>query len=667
MKLLKANLVNFRRFIEEEINLNLGLNVFVGRNNSGKSTVLEAIGLALNYPGMGGIELNKAFDTGTCVVRLLLTLDQEEWSKIIKLVRHEFVGRDEPKLALSQENLEKLVGVKIVDEWKASFSEGRRTSASRTFSFSNPEDSTQFDAGVRNVVQRALSFLAGQNLVQLFASTTYLSTERRLQGREAWIPFNQLIGRENAQEFVRNRLLNLKRKSPEKFQELKTKILSVFDMEDIDVDLNWDTGELNFVIKDRRKEYDINEMGGGTRSFIFLFSYLYFSGMDIALIDEPDINMHPLLVKDLVDFFRILSKDTQLILTSHNKAFIDCLNEEEIYRVEHFDDIGSKVRRLDSQSDRWSLLEHLGISLSGSEKAEGTFAKLVVFTEGPSDVEYIEKFANKIGKHEQFLEYKPLCIPIEGSAKRRNKVDPIIFDKIWKDRLGVPAPIFLILDKDESTQQEITKDVELFGESRIHYLNRREIENYMLNPKAILELLREKSKRYGRNEDVVIGLKNMTEDDILRKLSELIEEGRLQHKVRMLRFLKRLHPLRFISYEDVSGLIEESYSKADEHIVEHLLLKFYEKVSEQSKEEMLQTLQKVTENLAKEWDNNKLLLCSGKDLFTLINKWTEKEYGITLSPKDVIDYLDHVDDEIVQLINKILSSSERIEGKLKQA
>lgn len=663
MKLLKIKFVNFRRFAEEEIILNPGLNVFVGLNNSGKSTILEAIGLALKYPRVGGIELNRALDTGTCIVNLLLTLDQEEWSKAIKLVGHEFRERDELKFALSSETLEKLVGVQVVSQWNGSFSEGRHTRASITFSVVNPENLNQFGNGIRDIVQKALSALNRQNIIQLFRSTTNLSTERRLQKGEVWIPHNELVSREggDAPEFIRNRLLALKRSAPEKFQELKAKILSVFDLDDFDVDLNWDTGVIDFIIEYQGKRYYIHEMGGGTRSFILLFSYLYLTGMDVALIDEPDINMHPNLVGDLVEFLRTLSKDTQLFLTSHNKAFMDHLNEREIYRVEYFDDMGSKVRRLDTQSDRWSLLEHLGIPLTGSEKAEGTFAKLIVFTEGSSDIEYIEKFAGKMGKHQEFQKHKPLFIPIRGRAKRRNKVDPEILDTIWNDRLGVRAPFLLVLDKDESTQEEIKRDIDLFGENRIHYLNKREIENYMLDPKAILNLMRDKVEKYGRNENLIARLKQTTEEDISKKLSELIEKGHLRHKARMLRFLRKFQRFRFVPYEDMSPLIAESYGRNNDYIVKNLRLTFFEKVSEQPQEEMYKALEKVTQELDREWDNNKLLLCSGKDLFTLINKWAEEEYRVTFSPKDVIDYLDRVDKDIAQLVNKILTSGEELE------
>ncbi len=658
MKILKIKLVNFRRFIEEEIYLNPGINVFAGRNNSGKSTILEAIGLALSYTGMGGIELNKTVDTGTCVINLLLTFEQEDWSTAIKLVRHEYRGKDEIKLALSSETLEKLAEIQINIDWTKSFAEGIPTNTSRIFRI-DPLDLNGLDMGVRTIIQRTLNVLNAQNIVQLFRSTTYLSTERRLQPNEKWMAYNQLITMPDANAYIRNRLLNLKRKNLKKYEELRDQIVSIFGIENIDINLNWDTGELDLIITDRGKGYDIGEMGSGTKSFIYLFSYLYLSGMDIALVDEPEINMHPILIGELVDFFRTLSKETQLILTSHNKFFMDPLNDDEIYRVEHFDDIGSKVQRVDSQLDRWSLLDHLGVTLSTSEKAEGTFSKITVFTEGISDIEYIKKFAVKMGKKQEFLKNKPLFISIEGSTKRRNKVDPEILDEIWGEKVGGAAPFLLILDRDELTQDEIDKDIAHYGEKRIHHLSRREIENYMLDPEAILKLLLERAERYGRQEDIIDRLKEMTEEDISMKMSELIEKGRLRNKVRMLRFLKKFYHLRFLPYDDMSNFIERSHDKTDEFIVQGLSLQFFEKASKISKEDIYTILENVTMELEEEWEEKKLILCPGKDLFNLINGWTEEEYKITFPPTDVIDYLDHVDDDITNLINKILIGSTR--------
>jgi len=227
----------------------------------------------------------------------------------------------------------------------------------------------------------------------------------------------------------------------------------------------------------------------------------------------------------------------------------------------------------------------------------------------------------------------------------------------------VSAPFLLLLDKDESTQEEMKSDIRLYGENRVHYLSRREIENYMLDPKAILKLLRAKAEKYGRSEDLIKRLKEMTENDISKKMNGLIKEGHLQHKVRMLRFLKKLTPLRFIPYKDMSRLIEESRDKNIDYIIKALLLKFYEKVSQQREEELSKTLEKVTEDLNKEWDDNKLLLCPGKDLFALINGWTEEAFQITFSTKEVIDYLDRVDEDIVHLINKILVSGKELEAQ----
>ena len=48
MKISKVRIVNFKKFKDEFVfELNDGINILVGDNNSGKSTVLEAVHLAL--------------------------------------------------------------------------------------------------------------------------------------------------------------------------------------------------------------------------------------------------------------------------------------------------------------------------------------------------------------------------------------------------------------------------------------------------------------------------------------------------------------------------------------------------------------------------------------------------------------------------------------------
>jgi len=655
MKLQKIKLTNFRRFLDEEIILNPGLNVFVGPNNSGKSTILEAIGLNLSYPSMlGEVQLNKSVDTGTCVAEITLTLDQEEWRKALNLVRHEFRGREEFKLVLSSETLDRLPSAPITGRWQASFSEGRRTSAQRIFSFSKPNGLNTFDPAMRNVVKRALAFLGGQNLIQLFRSTTLLTTERRSQtAKERVIFFNALTGRVDINKYVRNRLYYLKERSSRQYDDLKQKIISIFDLEDFDVSLNLDTGMIDMTIVQNGKSYDINEMGGGTRSFLLLFSHLYLSGMDIAIIDEPETNMHPLLVQKLVTFLRTISKGTQLILTSHNETLIRELYLSELYRVEYIEDKGSKVRKLDTSTDFDALLELLGVYPSRLERAESRFTRILVFTEGDSDKLYIERFAERSGKLDELRRVKPTFWPLGGKRNLYRYVNPDFIETLT----GVRTPILLVLDRDEDFAREIQEVEEKIGKKRLHYLKKREIESYLLDPKAILKCMKKEAEM--RDPATQEAVKQLTGMQIKEKLSYLADK--LKRKVILIRFLKRVLPLRFFYLKEMGTFVKEHLTKSNEEIVRDISANLYSKITGVPPKDLFEFLIEQEKILSERWnEETKLDLCPAKDLFTEINKWIGSEYGISISKIDIIDEMEKVNEDIIEIINKICNPTSLI-------
>jgi len=82
--------------VDVTIPLNRSLTVFVGRNNSGKTNVLQAIGLALDIPiPFTGKYLNKRCgDTGTSEIKLVVQLTPKEWINAIHLVQHDVETTD---------------------------------------------------------------------------------------------------------------------------------------------------------------------------------------------------------------------------------------------------------------------------------------------------------------------------------------------------------------------------------------------------------------------------------------------------------------------------------------------------------------------------------------------------------------------------------------------
>lgn len=382
MQLLSINFTNFRRFKEETINFNSGINLFVGPNNAGKSTIIEAISIAFGFgTKLGAIQLNKEERTGTCSFILSLKFNADEWKKSLLLLPVE--QRDDEHFPnLEQDELfNNLSEIPLNITWRASYAEGRRTSERRTLAISDEADLSDITPEHRPFVTNAIVRLRGQNLRVLFDTITVLPVERRIQsGSERILYYNDFVNRQEDIKNVRNRLFHVKQRTPELYLDLRNKILEVFNFQDFDVELDFNTGNVEFTITRGDTSFDLNEMGSGTQSFILLFSHIYLSGLDVAIIDEPEVNLHASLVKKLADFLRTISETTQLILTSHNEVFIKEFELNETFRVEYLNEPRqSKVQKLDYQNEQDSLLEMLGVDLTPLDRAETRFSNIKVF------------------------------------------------------------------------------------------------------------------------------------------------------------------------------------------------------------------------------------------------------------------------------------------------
>jgi hypothetical protein len=83
----------------------------------------------------------------------------------------------------------------------------------------------------------------------------------------------------------------------------------------------------------------LSEESRGTQNFIEMFPRIKYA-LDrghIAIIDELDSDLHPLLVPEVFRWFHDPERNpcgAQLFLTAHNTGLMDCLEKEEIYLTE---------------------------------------------------------------------------------------------------------------------------------------------------------------------------------------------------------------------------------------------------------------------------------------------------------------------------------------------
>jgi predicted ATPase len=92
-------------------------------------------------------------------------------------------------------------------------------------------------------------------------------------------------------------------------------------------------GTLSMTWSDRHfsEPIYIHELSEGTLRFLWLATLLQSQNLTtITLIDEPEISLHPELLKHLVDLMREASKRTQLIVATYSDRLIRFLEPEEI-------------------------------------------------------------------------------------------------------------------------------------------------------------------------------------------------------------------------------------------------------------------------------------------------------------------------------------------------
>jgi len=196
--------------------------------------------------------------------------------------------------------------------------------------------------------------------------------------------------------------------------------------------------------------------------------------------------------------------------------------------------------------------------------------------------------------------------------------------------------MWFVTDRDESTDAEIGRMIErLGGRAKLKVLPKREIENYLLESRAIATFLEEKQKAGG------ISSPKPTPEDVERVLNE--EAKGLRDEVIRLRLERRLLTPVFLRTRANTGTIEERINSAIKALGERLQQVEGEKAS-------------IVGEIDKSWPARALDYVPG----TLLLERVAKRFGVSFS-KDKGDserLARHmrsasVDYELKELLNEI--------------
>jgi energy-coupling factor transporter ATP-binding protein EcfA2 len=226
-------------------------------------------------------------------------------------------------------------------------------------------------------------------------------------------------------------------------------------------------------VKERGRPLDIANIGSGSLQVLMLLAFFYARPATILLLDEPDAHLHIILQNEVYDLLRKAAyrRDCQLIIATHSEVLLDSTDPSRVIAM-----LGAKVKRLIKPVDRDQLREALK-RLRNVELMLGDEIKAVLYVEGESDERILREWA-KILKHpaQKFLDH-PFIHYLGGRSLKEAK------DHFFALRAAFPGMRALCIidgDNQEQPDQEM-----ITGGLKVLRWRRYEIENYLLIPDAI--------------------------------------------------------------------------------------------------------------------------------------------------------------------------------------
>jgi len=648
MKLREIRIQNFKS-IENATVENIGdIDIFSGRNNSGKTAIFEAVTNLLGcpiYPQVQHVTLSpklfsgKKFQEKKMETTLVFELNKTERSSgIIKYYQ-----------STSPPRLDSLIETNFLQKVEYSFQSFKGTKAFGLFQIRVTGTEGEFGAIVERRLKNKFVLanihalitgsgpLTSQGLtvnrfdVDLTQSNAvgrsppwnfpFKQFQDAMQGTYSFSPFRRSQPTMEAKTTknlandgsnLLQRIYTMKQNEDENWRQLReftnVALPDLGFLQSRSVEKNTVT-----VFRDKKWNFDIDihDMGSGIEQLLMIACVLISKSQgSLILIETPEHHLHPGAQRTLLQFIRDNLKNNQILITTHSPILLS--QRDLAMHVVKKTDEGTKVQRIEELDDLSQALSELG-----SRNSDLLLADFVLFVEGKSDEKIIKAWAKTLGV--DFDSRNIFCIKIRGSRNFQYYANSDVLQRI---SLKSPIPHLFIIDRDEKsngTIQKIQKQVK-----ELHILEKREIENYLLLPNYILETMHIKAVG---NPQVLEKLETVQSKDIEQIVSSKIDE--LKNVVLLKRIREEIGGGAFLPDTALENLIEETKGVDLNIMVDKIYEAITKTLSEKcSKERIKKIVEQQASIINKIWaegkDEDKKKIVPGEDIL----KGVFEDYGL---------------------------------------
>lgn len=468
---------NYKCFGKHECGFDtiLPINLIIGRNNSGKSSMLDLIQYATNPHS-----INNLGHKGNSPEILITTILKE--SNLKGSFSPAVAGGDIPgdnQWEFGKKWIAKPITFRLNENRKRFF-------VSIDPQWDSPKAAEIFNRVLSNVSSpietKSFKRLVSDRDVRPEEMTTPLSISPNGEGATNIIS-NYLTKANLPTSSVKNTLL-------EELNKIFQPDVTFTDISVQQINGNWEV----YLSEINKGSIPLSQSGSGIKTVLLVLIFLYMIPeienkplRDYYFgFEELENNLHPALIRRLFLYLReiALEKECAFFLTTHSNVVIDLFGKDEISQILHIqhDGIEAKVTRVTTYIQNKGILDDLDVRASDLLQAN-----CVVWVEGPSDILYFRRWID-IWAEEKLTEgihYQ--CVFYGGRLLAHLSADDPDMDKDELVKiLKVNRNAILLIDSDRDqkgarinkTKQRIVNEIkQIDGFSWV--TAGKEIENYI--------------------------------------------------------------------------------------------------------------------------------------------------------------------------------------------
>lgn len=476
-------LCNFKCISEQTYEFDHHFDLLVGRNNSGKSTILQALAI-----------------WQFCIDEFLRAKSREP--KSIQIVLPNFTALPVPQFNLlwkqcterhypiqngtkKQERI--LIEIKVT--WIAY--NGKSYTLAVKLRYGSPQT-------LYAILADGWKKFQALKQEQLLPVIVYVPPFSGLEDREEWrddAPLRKQVGKAQPGSVLRNLLLRVWETNQQDWQKIQDVVKDWFSVElkAPQYEKGVDT-QIICEYKQGKKHYDIIAAGSGFHQTLTLLAFLYGYQPTSILLDEPDAHLHVNLQRVVLEFFQDKShhKNIQFLIATHAEELIKGVEVSQIMSLLSF-----APQRVQTTP---AILTAMA-DVSNLEVTQLLDSPMMLYVEGEDDERLLRRWAKVLNTEESISQ---VCFHIMGGGRKQQMKENADrhFAGVKQIIPHVKRLVLFDYDDDDAFHPPSNNPV-------LHEWQRKNIDNYLLVPDVWVRAAKQKIHR---NEKAVKAIKEQIED-----------------------------------------------------------------------------------------------------------------------------------------------------------